>query len=73
MVARGADEKARKGAGAGELWLEHGSGRGKNKEKKPRGRGFWHGGGPCSARRGHMRAPARILAAAPGYRSTGRR
>ena len=73
MVARGADEKARKGAGAGELWLEHGSGRGKNKEKKPRGRRFWHGGGLCSARHGHMCSLARILAAVPGYRSTGRR
>ena len=49
MVARGTDEKARKGAGAGELWLEHGSGRGKNIETR------------------------RILAAVPGYRSTGRR
>ena len=73
MVARGADEKARKGAGAGELWLEHGSGRGKNIEKKPQGHRFWHGGGLCSARHGHMCAPARILAAAPVYRSTGRR
>ena len=73
MVARGANEKARKGAGAGELWLEHGSGRGKNIEKKPQGHRFWHGGGLCSARHGHMCAPARILAAAPVYRSTDRR